>query len=77
MGTKPPPIDAEAFAGRLRAKRETLELTQKQVSDRAGLHLNVYRHWERGRGVPTLAHLAAVARALDNTDPLSLIEGLL
>lgn len=77
MATKPPSINAEAFGGRLRARRAVLRLTQKQVAERADIPLNSYRHWECGRGVPRLDNLSAVAKALDNTDPLSLIEGLL
>ena len=37
----------------VRNLRKTLNMTQKQFSDRFGFELSTLRHWEQGQRVPT------------------------
>jgi len=49
---------------RLKAAREAANLTQKQVADTAGVHVNLYARIERGEGNPSFENLQAIMKVL-------------
>ena len=53
------------FGAALREWRVRRQLTQEQLAERSGLSYKFIGEVERGRGNPTLATMAKLARALD------------
>lgn len=51
----------------IRSRREELELTRKQLAERAGLSLVTVHHIEIGRRLPSLDSLDLLAMALETT----------
>jgi len=60
--------DKKTFAGRLaariRERRLALELTGEEAAKRASVPVQTWYNWERGRFVPGVDRLPAIARAL-------------
>ncbi len=52
---------ANTFADRLRALRDSKELTQAVAAECAGVHLQTYMRWERGETEPSYSQLCALA----------------
>ena len=52
------------LSAKLRAAREAAKLTQKQVADAAGVHVNLYARIERGEGNPSFENLQAIMKVL-------------
>lgn len=52
------------FGKNLRKARMAANLTQKQVAQKAGLHVNFYARVERGEENPSYASLEKVIKAL-------------
>lgn len=52
------------FGKNLRKARISANLTQKQVAQKAGLHVNFYARVERGEENPSYASLEKVIKAL-------------
>ncbi len=59
---------------RMRSVRTALKLTQAQVADQAGIDFSFYGQIERGKNIPSLKTLLAIARAL-NVEPAQLLPG--
>ena len=57
--------DCRVLCNDLRARREQTRLTRTQLAAQIGTSREMLRHWESGKGNPTLAHLIAWARSLD------------
>ena len=57
---------------RFRKARESLHLTQQEVADRAGIHVNYYARIERGEENPSFDKLRDIKKAL-NIKSLGLI----
>lgn len=49
---------------KLRVARATANLTQKQVADAAGVHVNLYARIERGEGNPSFEKLQSIMKVL-------------
>lgn len=58
MGTK------EETGKRIRALREKKGLTQAQVAEKAGIHVNYYARVERGEPNPRIPIIEKIAKAL-------------
>jgi len=56
-----------AFAARLRALREAVPLTQKQVAEGVGVSIQTYMRWERGDTEPTFSELCVIAEMCKKT----------
>lgn len=56
-----------AFATLLREFREAADLTQAEVAERAGVHLQTYMRWERGDSEPGYSRLVELARVFGRT----------
>lgn len=69
-----PPEPDTTIAGRIRARRRELGLTQRFVAQTLGRTQPLIAHWEAGRHAPTIADLAALATLLRVTTD-SLIYG--
>ena len=63
----------QIVAENLKARREELGLTQKQVAEAAEITQAQYSHIENGRGAPSLQTLVKLASAL-RTTPDSLLR---
>lgn len=59
---------------RMRSARKALRLTQAQVADQAGIDFSFYGQIERGRNIPSVRTLMAIARAL-GVEPGELLPG--
>jgi len=57
-------VHAQLAGRRIRAAREAVGITQKELADRMDVKQPVIAALESGRGNPTLGQLAAVASAL-------------
>ena len=67
----PGAYDAAALLGNhLRGWRKVLNLTAKQVAERAGITVDTLRKLELGRGGVSSTHLLSVLRALGLTELL-------
>lgn len=53
------------FAARVRNRRYALSLTQEQLAERAGFHVNYIGGIERAERNPSLTSLAALAKGLE------------
>lgn len=53
------------YALRLRKARETRNLTQAELAERADIQTMEVSHYEAGRRVPSLLHAINISRALD------------
>jgi transcriptional regulator with XRE-family HTH domain len=73
----PEPISpaTRAFGERVRARRETLGLSQEALAARSGVHWTFLGQVERGRRNLNLHNLLKVARGL-GVDPAELVQGL-
>ena len=49
----------------MRVAREAAKLTQKQVAEAAGVHVNLYARIERGEGNPSFENLQAIVQVLN------------
>lgn len=49
----------------IRSKRRALDITQKQLSEKAGVHYNAISAYERGHREPSLHALIAIANELN------------
>lgn len=65
MSDTPADAIADALPKRLRARRKEVGKTLQQVADHTGLSVGFLSQIERGLSTPSLASLAAIARALD------------
>lgn len=52
---------------RLKEKRETLNLTQKQVADMVGIPYQAYQRYEKKARIPSATMAIKIARALKTT----------
>lgn len=52
---------------KLKARREALHLTQKQVADRIGIAQQIYQRYESGKVVPIAPKAVRIAKALETT----------
>ena len=52
------------LSAKLRPARESAKLTQKQVADAAGVHVNVYARIECGEGNPSFEKLQSIMKVL-------------
>ena len=59
----------------LRQLRRLLDIPQRTLAARAGVHRNAISYWERGHRVPTVLELARVSRIL-GTPPWELFDVL-
>jgi transcriptional regulator with XRE-family HTH domain len=64
MRTRRSAIHAQLIGQRIRAAREDVGLTQRQLAGRMDVTQPVIAALESGRGNPTIGQLAAVAEAL-------------
>lgn len=55
---------AAQFPARLKQLRAAARMTQRELADRAGVHIDTVAKWEAGGREPLLTQLAALARAL-------------
>ena len=53
------------LGAKLLTAREAAKLTQKQVADAAGVHVNLYARIERGEGNPSFENLQAIMKVLN------------
>ncbi|KKQ72374.1 MAG: Helix-turn-helix domain protein [Berkelbacteria bacterium GW2011_GWB1_38_5] len=60
------------LGGKLKRVREEAKLTQAEVAERAGIHVNYYARIERGEENPTYEKLESIKKALkiDSLDSL-------
>ena len=56
---------------KLKARREALHLTQKQVADKCGIKESQYQGYERGRHEPIVSIAIKLSKALETS-----VEGL-
>ncbi len=49
---------------RLRKARENMGLTQEEVAEKAGIHVNYYARIERGEGTPSIKRLRIIYKIL-------------
>ena len=63
------------FGSRVRAKRETVGLSQEQLADKVGLHRTYVGSIERGERNVALLNILRLARGLE-VDPGDLVSGL-
>ncbi|NJD27417.1 MAG: helix-turn-helix transcriptional regulator [Chloroflexi bacterium] len=49
---------------RLRQRRRMLDIPQRELAERVGVHRNAISYWETGRRMPTALDLAKLGRAL-------------
>jgi transcriptional regulator with XRE-family HTH domain len=68
-------VALETFGGRVRSRRNELELSQEALADIAELHWTFVGQVERGQRNLSLHNLLKLAAALD-IDPSRLVEGL-
>lgn len=47
---------------KLRALRDALKLTRRNVADRVGADISTVQRWERGEARPSTEHVAPLAR---------------
>ena len=52
------------LSAKLHGARIAAKLTQKQVADAAGVHVNLYARIERGEGNPSFENLQAIMKVL-------------
>lgn len=52
---------------KLKARREELNLTQKQVAERIGIAQQAYQRYEKGKVIPIAPKAIKVAEALETT----------
>lgn len=57
--------DKKALGEKLRAAREKLGLTQAQVAEKAGIHVNYYARIERGEPTARWNVISNIAKALN------------
>ncbi len=62
------------IGAKMRSVRKALQLTQAQVADQAGIDFSFYGQIERGKNIPSLRTLMAIARAL-SVEPGELLPG--
>ena len=53
------------LSSKLRAARASASLTQKQVADASGIHVNLYARIERGEGNPSFENLQSIMKVLE------------
>ncbi len=58
-------IDKKTLGNKFRAAREELNLTQAQVAEKAGIHVNYYARIERGGPTARWNVINNIAKALD------------
>lgn len=51
----------------LKQKREELNLTQRQVAERVGIHYQTYQLYENGRKFPSVIRAIMIAKVLKTT----------
>ena len=61
------PAEIKTLGDHVRAKRIDLELTQKQVAERLGVHEMTINNWETGRTVPVVRLVLRIIEFLGNT----------
>lgn len=61
------------LGSRLRTRRDALEMTQQQLSEKVGVSRASIANIERGRQNVLLHHLYALAKALDMPNPADLL----
>jgi transcriptional regulator with XRE-family HTH domain len=66
---------ARIAGGRIRARRQSLALSQEDVAHLAEMHVTNFGKIERGKANPSLETLVRIAVALD-CDPAEFITGL-
>lgn len=66
---------AVEFGRRVRARRETLGLSQMALADKAGMHFTYLSSVERGQRNLSLENILRIARALE-VDAATLVGGL-
>jgi len=76
MPSSPVSPAAQAFGARVRARRQTLSLTQEQLAEACGLHWTFIGQVERGRRNISLHNILKIAAGL-RLDPGELVRGLL
>ena len=54
----------KALGEKLRGTREATRMTQKEVAEVAGVHVNYYARIERGEEIPTYDKLQDIKKAL-------------
>lgn len=59
--------NARRLPERIRSARKRAKLSQHGLAVAAGVTTNAVHRWETGRAVPTLNHLASVARVTGTT----------
>jgi transcriptional regulator with XRE-family HTH domain len=57
-------MGAEHFPVRLRELREAAGLTQRDLADKIGVHVDAVARWEQGRREPSWGTILALAEAL-------------
>ena len=57
--------DCRVLCNDLRARREQTRLTRTQLAAQIGTSREMLRHWESGKGNPTMRYFVAWARVLD------------
>lgn len=55
------------MANKIKARREQLGLTQKQVADKVGIAESQYQGYENGRHMPTVQLAIKIAQILNTT----------
>jgi len=62
-----PKVQAKALGHAVKTRREALDLSQEELSERAGVHRAYVGLLERGQTNATLDYLVRVAKALDTS----------
>ncbi len=57
-------MGSEEIRRRFKKARKELELTQKEVAKRAGIHFNHYNRIENGKATPSIKVAERIAKAL-------------
>ena len=58
-------VDYAAMGGRIKTRRRARHLSQKDVADAVQISMSYYGNIERGRRVPSLETLVAIANVLE------------
>ncbi len=61
-------MDKSSFAERLKALRKKAGLTQEELAEYVGVHLNTVSRWENDIDTPKTLHIKKLAQALNVTD---------
>lgn len=64
----------KSFGRAVRARRQTLKISQEELAERAGLHRTYISDIERGARNVSLLNIQAIAQALETTSSILLRE---